>query len=85
MQWELITHCLCCQPDSGSCKVERRFVNGKESAVNVGRGRQRLLNRYWPALPKIRLKLPLRAFARTAVDFAGPFVTIQGRGKKRAK
>ena len=36
-------------------------------------------------LPKIRLKLPLRAFARTAVDFAGPFVTIQGRGKKRAK
>ena len=36
-------------------------------------------------LLKIRLKLPLRAFARTAVDFAGPFVTIQGRGKKRAK
>ena len=36
-------------------------------------------------LPKIRLKLPLRAFARTAVDFAGPFVTIQVRGKKRAK
>ena len=36
-------------------------------------------------LPKIQLKLPLRAFAQTAVDFAGPFLTIQGRGKKRAK
>jgi len=35
--------------------------------------------------PKIRLKLPLRAFTRTAVDFTGPFVTIQGRGKRRAK
>ena len=36
-------------------------------------------------LPKIRLKLPLRAFARTAVDYAGPFITVQGRGKKRMK
>ena len=36
-------------------------------------------------LPKIRLKLPLRAFARTAVDYAGPFEAIQGRGRKRAK
>ena len=36
-------------------------------------------------LPKIRLKLPLRTFARTAVDFAGPFVTVQGRGKRRTK
>ena len=36
-------------------------------------------------LPKIRVKLPLRAFARTAIDYAGPFVTVQGRGKKRMK
>ena len=36
-------------------------------------------------LPKIRVKLPLRAFARTAIDYAGPFVTEQGRGKKRMK
>ena len=36
-------------------------------------------------LPKIRLKLPLRAFARTAVYYAGPFITVQGRGKKRMK
>ena len=36
-------------------------------------------------LPLNRLKLSLRAFTRTAVDFGGPFVTIQGRGKLRQK
>ena len=36
-------------------------------------------------LPLNRLKLSLRAFTRTAVDFGGPFVTIQGRGKQRQK
>ena len=36
-------------------------------------------------LPRIRLKLPLRAYARTAVDFAGPFITVQGRGRQRTK
>ena len=36
-------------------------------------------------LPKIRLKTPLRAFSKTAVDYAGPFITIQGRGKARQK
>ena len=35
-------------------------------------------------LPKIQLKLPLPAFAQTAVAFPGPFATIPGRGKKRA-
>ena len=29
--------------------------------------------------------MPLKAFARTAVDYGGPFLTIQGRGKQRAK
>ena len=27
----------------------------------------------------------LRAFTKTAVDFGGPFVTVQGRGKRREK
>ena len=34
-------------------------------------------------LAKARLQLPLRAFARTAVDFGGPYETIQGRGRRR--
>ncbi|MCG8034838.1 MAG: DUF1759 domain-containing protein, partial [Candidatus Thiodiazotropha taylori] len=36
-------------------------------------------------LPTSRLKPSLRAFARSAVDFAGPFITVQGRGKRREK
>ena len=36
-------------------------------------------------LPTSRLKPSLRAFARSAVDFAGPFITVQGRGKRRKK
>ena len=31
------------------------------------------------------MKEPLRAFSKIAVDFAGPFFTIQGRGKARQK
>lgn len=36
-------------------------------------------------LPKMRLKMPLVAFSRTGIDYAGPFTTIQGRGRKRTK
>ncbi|XP_070547932.1 uncharacterized protein [Ptychodera flava] len=36
-------------------------------------------------LPEIRLKKSLRAFAYTGTDFAGPFITVQGRGKRREK
>ena len=36
-------------------------------------------------LPSIRLKKPLQAFGRVSVDYGGPFVTIQGRGRKRTK
>lgn len=37
------------------------------------------------SLPKIRLKEPHQAFSRVAVDFAAPFITVQGRGLQRAK
>ncbi|XP_065177321.1 uncharacterized protein LOC135807665 [Sycon ciliatum] len=36
-------------------------------------------------LPTVRVSLPMRAFSRVAVDYAGPFTTKQGRGKPRAK
>ena len=36
-------------------------------------------------LPSHRVKSSMRAFEYTAVDFAGPFTTKQGRGKTRAK
>ena len=36
-------------------------------------------------LPKSRVDLPLKAFSRVSVDYAGPFDAIQGRGRRRAK
>ncbi|XP_047143903.1 uncharacterized protein LOC124817633 [Hydra vulgaris] len=36
-------------------------------------------------LPAMRFKEPLRAFARIGINFAGPFLTMQGRGKIRQK
>ena len=35
--------------------------------------------------PAIRLKQPLRPFSIVSVDYGGPFITIQGRGTKKAK
>ena len=36
-------------------------------------------------LPKTRLRFSFRPFTQTAVDFAGPLYTVQGRGKPRQK
>ena len=36
-------------------------------------------------LPLARVQTSLRAFTRTSVDFGSPFITIQGRGKRREK
>jgi len=36
-------------------------------------------------LPKVHLRFSMRAFAQTADDYGGPFITIQGRGKARLK
>ena len=36
-------------------------------------------------LPAVRTQMSLRAFANISVDFAGPFLTKQGRGKTRFK
>ena len=36
-------------------------------------------------LPRVRLQLPLRAFAQVSVDYGGPFITVQGRGIKTAR
>ena len=36
-------------------------------------------------LPLIRVCVPLCAFARIAVDYVGPLITIQGRSKRRVK
>jgi hypothetical protein len=49
------------------------------------RRRAKGLSQIMAPLPSFRFEEPLEVFARTAVDFAGPFETIQGRGKTRLK
>ena len=36
-------------------------------------------------LPQIRLQMTTKPFANCAVDFGGPYLTVQGRGRSRAK
>ena len=36
-------------------------------------------------LPELHTRKSLRAFSQTSVDFGGPFITKQGRGKARQK
>ena len=36
-------------------------------------------------LPQVRLRFTFQAFDQTAVDYAGPFTTIKGRGRSRMK
>ena len=36
-------------------------------------------------LPIIRLEVTMKPFTNCAVDYAGPYLTVQGRGKTRAK
>jgi len=56
-------------------------LSGSENVVPAKEKEQRMLTRIMAPLPLNRLKTSLQAFTRFAVDFAGPFVKIQGRGK----
>ena len=44
-----------------------------------------LANQVMAPLPPIRLRFTFHPFDQSAVDYAGPFVTIQGRGRSRQK
>ena len=49
------------------------------------RRKAKLATQVMAPLPDIRLKMSLRPFTNAAVDYAGPFITIQGRSIRRAK
>ena len=59
-------------------KVERACMECHRQKVKVAK-------QIMAPLSDIRLNMPLQAFAHTSVDYGGPFVTIQGCGKKREK
>ena len=49
------------------------------------RRKARACSQIMAPLQNNRLALSIRAFERVAVDYGGPFITIQGRGKRREK
>ena len=57
------------EKESNTCKIRKAKATGQSMAPP----------------PQVRLVLPLRAFSRYEVGFAGPFITKKGREKKRAK
>ena len=62
----------------------REEIREWEKECNECRGRKgKAAKQLMAPLPSIRLRLSLRAFAQTAVDLGGPFITIQGRGTRR--
>ena len=65
---------------------EREEIEEREKECNECRRRKaKAAKQIMAPLPQIRLRLSLRPFAQKAVDFGGPFVTIQGRRSRRQK
>ena len=64
----------------------RKLWTGRENVLLVREEEQiKQTEEMMAPLPTIHLKPSLRPFAWTAVDFARPFITKQGRGKSRWK
>ena len=57
----------------------------EKDCVVCRRRKAKLATQVMAPLPDIRLKMSLRPFADAAVDYAEPFITIQGRSIRRAK
>ncbi|XP_064627878.1 uncharacterized protein LOC135487738 [Lineus longissimus] len=57
----------------------------EKSCYECRRRKAKAATQLMAPLPRVRLRLPLRAFARTSVDFGGPYLTKQGRGRIRTK
>lgn len=64
-------------------RVVRNIVNA--CAECRSRFTTRIGSQMMAPLPKSRLQLLLQAFERVGVDYGGPYLTKQGRGKTRAK
>jgi len=61
------------------------IIEWKQECWTYKRRKAKNATQIMAPLPLNRLKTSLRAFTRCTVDFAGPFVAVQGRGKRREK
>ena len=64
----------------------REEIRDWEKACNeCWRRKLKAADQIMAPLPDVRVRHPLRAFAHVSVDYGGPFITVQGRGKQRRK
>ena len=82
---ELTKHCLCYPPNTGLLRLVKKIIEWEKECAACKRRKAKNAEQIMAPLPSSRLKLPLRSFIRTAVDYGGPFLTKQGRGKPRQK
>jgi hypothetical protein len=65
------------------------IVHGREAIKSYEseckKNRAKAATQIMAPLPESRIGLPMRAFVRCGVDYAGPFLTKQGSGKSRTK
>ena len=65
--------------------AREEIINWERECATCKRRKAKQAEQIMAPLPTFRLRPSLRAFVRTAVDFARPFITKQGRGKSRCK
>ena len=65
--------------------ARKEIIDWEKECTMCRRRKAKSTKQIMAPIPLIRLKSSLKAFVRTAVDFAGPFITIQGRGRQRQK
>ena len=64
----------------------REEIREWEGECNMCKRRKnKVASQIMAPLPKTRLGFSLRPFSKTAVDYAGPFITVQGRALRRQK
>ena len=64
----------------------REEIRSWENECNECKKRKtKLATQIMAPLPKVRLRFTYRPFDQSAVDYAGPFITVQGRGRQRQK
>ena len=81
----LIKHCLFYHQNIGLLLQEKKIIEWEKQCAFCKRRKARNANQIMAPLPLNRLETSLKAFTRVAVDFGGPFITIQGRGRRREK
>jgi len=90
MKWEIIKlaqtiHYLCYQHVFGLCQPREEIREWEKECMMCRRLKAKVAQQIMAPLPLHTMTTSLRAFTKIAVNFGGPFTTMQGRGKSRQK